>query len=77
MIGVPITFMAEWCMEQFEVIGLGNGYLGQSIGIGGIPKEVKAMMKGHSAVGDLYMMINGKPKVPYNRIIVRRRQNKY
>lgn len=72
-IGVPITFMASHCAEQFEIVGLGNGYLGQSIGITGIPKEHKAMMKGHSAAGDLYMMINGKPKVPYNRIIIQRK----
>lgn len=72
--GVPITFLASYCLEQFEVIGLGSGYLGQSIGITGIPKEHKAMMKGHSAAGDLYMMINGKPKVPYSRIIIRRKK---
>jgi hypothetical protein len=72
IIGVPITYMAEHCIEQFEIIGLGNGYLGQSIGITGIPKEHKTLMKGHSAAGDLYMMVDGKPKVPYNRILIRR-----
>ena len=74
LMGVPITYMAEHCTDQFEIIGLGNGYLGQSIGITGIPKEHKAMMKGHSAAGDLYMIVNGQPKVPYNRIIIRRKK---
>lgn len=72
-IGVPITYMSQHCNDQFTIIGLGNGYLGQSIGIGKIPKKHKAMMRGHSAEGDLYIMMNGKPKVPYNRIIIQRK----
>lgn len=71
MMGVPDTFLHHYNPEQFELIGLGNGYLGQSIGIRGIPKEHKAMMKGHSAAGDVYFMKDGKPKVPYSRIIIR------
>lgn len=76
IMGVPITYMADHCTEQFEIIGLGNGYLGQSIGITGIPKEHKKMMKGHSAAGDLYLMIDGVPKVPYNRILIKRKPEK-
>lgn len=71
MMGVPDTFLTYYNPNQFEIIGLGSGYLGQSIGVGGIPKEHKAMMKSHSAAGDLYYMQDGKPKVPYSRIIVR------
>lgn len=73
MMGVPDTFLYSYNPAQFEIIGLGNGYLGQSIGIGGIPKEHKAMMRGHSAAGDVYFMQDGKPKVPYSRIIIRRK----
>jgi len=73
MIGVPDTFLNSYNPAQFDIIGLGSGYLGQSIGVGGIPKEHKAMMKSHSAAGDLYYMQDGKPKVPYSRIIIRRR----
>ena len=72
--GVPVTFLNKYCPEQFEIIGLGSGYLGQSIGIKGIPREHKQMMKGHSAAGDLYMMVNGQPKVPYARILIRKKQ---
>ena len=71
MMGVPDTFLYSYNPAQFEIIGLGSGYLGQSIGVGGIPKEHKAMMKSHSAAGDLYYMKDGKPKVPYSRIIIR------
>ena len=74
VMGVPVTFLDKYCPEQFEIIGFGSGYLGQSIGIKGIPREHKQMMKGHSAAGDLYMMVNGQPKVPYARILIRKRQ---
>lgn len=74
IMGVPVTFLDKYCPEQFEIIGFGSGYLGQSIGIKGIPKEHKKLMKGHSAAGDLYMMVNGSPKVPYARILIRKKQ---
>ena len=74
VMGVPVTFLSKYCPEQFEIIGFGSGYLGQSIGIKGIPKEHKQLMKGHSAAGDLYMMVNGQPKVPYSRILIRKKQ---
>lgn len=74
VMGVPVTFLDKYCPEQFEIIGFGSGYLGQSIGVRGIPREHKQMMKGHSAAGDLYMMINGQPKVPYSRILIRKKQ---
>ena len=73
IMGVPITFMDKYNPDQFEIIGLGSGYLGQSIGIKGIPSEHKSMMKGHSAAGDLYYMENGKPVVPYTRVLIRRK----
>ena len=71
IMGVPVSFIDKYCPEQFEIIGLGSGYLGQSIGITGIPKEHKSQMKGHSAAGDLYMIKNGVPVVPYSRILIR------
>jgi hypothetical protein len=77
IMGVPVSFMDKYNPEQFKIIGFGSGYLGQSIGIGGIPKDVKAQMKGHSAAGDLYYIDeNGKPKVPYARILIRNKQPK-
>lgn len=74
MMGVPDTFLNVYNPEQFEIVGLGSGYLGQSIGVGGIPKEHKAMMKSHSAAGDVYYLKDGVPKVPYSRVIVRRKR---
>ena len=73
--GVPISFIDSYNPDQFEIIGLGSGYLGQSIGITGILPEHKKQMKGHSAAGDLYYLLpDGKPKVPFSRIIIRRKQ---
>lgn len=72
--GVPDTIIDHFNPEQFEIIGLGSGILGQKIGVGGIPKEHKSLMKGHSAAGDLYYMKNGLPNVPFSRIIIRRKK---
>ena len=74
IMGVPDTIFGQFNPNQFEIVGLGSGTLGQSIGVGGIPKEHKRLMKGHSAAGDLYYLVNGVPKVPYSRILIR---NKY
>ena len=71
VMGVPDTILGQYNPDQFEIIGLGSGILGQTIGVGGIPKEHKRLMKGHSATGDLYYLIDGKPKVPYSRILIR------
>lgn len=71
VMGVPDTILGQYNPDQFEIIGLGSGILGQTIGVGGIPKEHKRLMKGHSAAGDLYYLIDGKPKVPYSRILIR------
>lgn len=74
--GVPDSFLQRYNPNQFEIIGLGCGYLGQSIGVGGILPEHKKQMKGHSAAGDLYYLLpDGKPKVPYSRVIIRRKKN--
>lgn len=73
IMGVPANFLSKYNPDQFEIVGLGNGYLGQSIGITGIPKEHKKLMKGHSAAGDLYYMRDGKPIVPFTRVLIRRK----
>lgn len=72
VIGVPVSFMIRYCPEQFEIVGLGSGYLGQSIGVKGILKVHKQQMRGHSAAGDLYYLLpDGTPKVPYSRVLIR------
>lgn len=72
--GVPITFLDKYCPEQFEIIGLAHGNLGASLGIKPYPRELKKINKGLRD-GDLYYMENGIPKIPYPRIIIRKKQN--
>lgn len=72
--GVPESFLQSYNPNQFEIIGLGTGFLGQSIGVAGILPEHKKQMRGHCAAGDLYYIDeNNKPKVPFTRIIIKRR----
>ena len=74
IMGVPVTFLDKHNPEQFEIIGLGSGYLGQSIGVGEILPKHKKQMIGHSAKGDLYYIdSDGKPKVPYARVLIKRK----
>lgn len=69
--GVPVSFMDKYCPEQFHIIGIGIGELGQKLGITPIPKEIDETLPGHSSVWRNYYLKNGKPIVPYGRIIIK------
>ena len=72
--GVPLSFMDVYNPDQFEIIGIGSGNLGKSIGVGNILREHKQKMRGHSAAGDLYYLLpDGTPKVPFARMIIKRK----
>lgn len=58
VMGVPTSFLNSFNPEQFEIVGYGKGYLGQSIGVTGIEPKYKKKMRGHSAAGDLYDRVN-------------------
>ena len=64
--GVPLTFLDRYCPEQFEIIGLG---------IGDLAKELR-ISKNHRGRTDLEIIDpkSGKAKVPYSRILIRKRQ---
>ena len=72
--GVPINMLDDFNPEQFEIVGLGEGRLGQETGIGDIQPEHRAIMTKHAAAGDLYYLEDGKPKFPYARIIIRNKR---
>ena len=61
--GVPDNFIDSYNPEQFEIIGLGCGDLAKEIGI----------TKNYRGRTDLAYMKDGKPKCPYSRIIIRRK----
>ena len=62
LMGVPDTFLAIYNPEQFELVGLGAGDLAKEIG-------VKKNFRGRT---DIAYTVDGKPKCPYSRIIIRR-----
>ncbi len=64
LMGVPDTFLAIYNPEQFELVGLGSGDLAKEIG-------VKKNFRGRT---DIAYTVDGKPKCPYSRIIIRRKR---
>lgn len=77
IMGVPITFIDKYNPDQFEIIGVGIAKLGLSIGIQPYKPEHRAYRKEvqHCGAvdGDLYLMENGVVKVPYARILIKRK----
>ena len=69
--GVPVSFMDKYCVDQFDIIGIGIGTLGKELGITPIPKEIDESLPGHSSVWRMYYMKDGKPVVPYGRLIIK------
>ena len=62
IIGVPITFLADFCQEQFRIIGSGTGDKAKELGIA----------KNYRGRTDLSLTTNGKQSCPYNRILIQR-----
>ncbi len=77
MIGVPVTFLDKYNPKQFEIIGLGISNSGIEIGVKPYKEEHKKyrkeIQKRGAADGDLYMITNGIVKVPYARVIIKRK----
>lgn len=71
--GVPISFLDKYCPEQFEIIGHPHGDYGLELGLKPFPRELKKINKGLRD-GDLYYMKDGKPELPYRRILIRKKQ---
>ena len=71
--GVPLTFLDKYCPEQFEIIGHPHGDYGLELGLKPFPRELKAHNKGLRD-GDLYYIKDGKPELPYRRILIRKKQ---
>jgi len=72
LLGVPISYFSSHCPEQFLIIGHAHGDAGVALGLRPFPHELKKLNEGLRD-GDLYRMINGKPEIPYNRIIIQRK----
>jgi hypothetical protein len=76
--GVPITFVDKYNPEQFEIIGLGISNSGLEIGVKpytSAHKKYRQEVQKRGAVdGDLYLMVDGEPKVPYARVLIRNKK---
>ena len=71
LMGVPITFMDKYNPEQFEIIGMAHGDAGVELGLSPYDRTLKKFNKGLRD-GDLYYLKEGKPIVPYTRIVIRK-----
>lgn len=71
--GVPLSFLDKYCPEQFEIIGHPHGDYGLELGLKPFPRELKMLNKGLRD-GDLYYMNDGRPELPYRRILIRKKQ---
>ena len=74
VMGVPLTFLDKYCPEQFEIIGHPHGDYGLELGLKPFPRELKAQNK-VLRDGYLYYMKDGKPELPYRRILIRKKQS--
>ena len=77
-IGVPITFLAKYNPEQFEILGLGISNSGIDVGVQPYKPEHKKyrkeIQKRGAVDGDLYMIENGEVKVPYARVLIKNKR---
>ena len=79
VMGVPINFMLNYNPDKFELIGVGGGDLGKSIGIGANLTddaflELKKKTKSHIGPSDLvYIDKDNKLIAPFTRLLIRRR----
>ncbi len=65
LIGVPLTFLAKYNPNQFEILGIGSGNLAKKIGV----------TKNYRGRTDLaYHLPDGTNKCAFGRVIIRRRK---
>lgn len=73
LMGVPKTFLDKYCPEQFEIIGNAHGDAGVELGLKPFDRKLKKINNGLRD-GDVYIIKDGIPILPYSRIIIRKKQ---
>ncbi|MDD3915225.1 MAG: adenine-specific methyltransferase EcoRI family protein [Bacteroidales bacterium] len=63
--GVPISFIDVYNPDQFVIVGVGSGNMAKEIGV----------QRNYRGRTDLAYTIDGKPKCPFGRIIIRRKND--
>ena len=71
VMGVPKSFLAKYCPEQFEIVGTAEGDCGRELGLTPFDRSLK---KFNTSLrdGQLFYMEGGKPVKPYARILIRK-----
>lgn len=83
LMGVPITFLDKYNLDQFEIIGLGQGNLYRALTPKGLSQKFVDDYYKNGGTGSIkedhpilaYYDINGKPVIPYMRIIIKNKKN--
>lgn len=70
IMGVPQSFLDKYCPEQFEIIGIAEGYSGKELGLRPFDRKLKALNKSLRD-GQLYYIKDGIPQKPYARILIK------
>lgn len=74
VMGVPRSFLASFCPEQFEIVGYAEGDSGKELGLKPYPRELKKLNPSLRD-GQLYFIDEeGIPQKPYARILIRKKQ---
>lgn len=81
-IGVPITFLDKYNPDQFEIVGQGQGNLYRELTTKGLPQSFVDDYYKFGGKGSIkedhpvlaYYNNDGKPIIPYMRIIIKRRR---
>ena len=71
--GVPTTFLDKYNPDQFEIIGLAEGELGKELGLKPFDRELKKLNKSLRD-GQLFYVVDGFPKKPYSRLLIRKKK---
>lgn len=72
--GVPITFLDKYNPSQFEIVGFGAGDLGVEAGVRPYNREYKKLSSAlRDGIPFVYEKETNTVKVPYARIIIRRK----
>ena len=81
LMGVPRSFLDKYCPEQFEIIGADSTDFSEELGIEPIGDEWIKKYKNSGGTGhmtanmrNLVLTVEGKPKISYARILIRKKQ---
>ncbi len=73
IMGVPTSFLYQYCPDQFEIIGIAEGDSGKELGLQPYDRNLKKLNKSLRDGQLFYLLENGIPKKPFARILIRKK----